>query len=80
MALSMNADVIFFLTDAEEPGMSGKDLRDIVDRAGRNGTVIHTIQFGTGGSQSSDSWIAELARETGGKYRYIDVTTFTPSS
>lgn len=80
MALAMNADVIFFLTDADEPRMSARDLRDLADRSERSGTVIHTIQFGTGSSESSDSWIAELARATGGKYRYIDVTTFAPSS
>ncbi len=80
MALGMNPDVIFFLTDAEEPGMSGRDLTDLIDRAERIGAVIHTIQFGTGGNQSSDSWIVELARATRGKYRYIDVTTFKPSS
>ncbi|MCC6509084.1 MAG: hypothetical protein IT423_08250, partial [Pirellulaceae bacterium] len=80
LALGMGPDVIFFLTDAEEPGMTKRELDDLVERASRHATVIHTIQFGTGGNRNSSSWISELAGATGGKFRYIDVTTFTPSS
>lgn len=78
MALSMNCDVIFFLTDADQPALSRRDLNDLADRADRNGAVIHTIQFGAGSNQGTGSWIAELAELTNGKYRYVDVTTFVP--
>lgn len=78
MGLSMGPDVIFFLTDAAEPALSKRHLDDLIDRAERGGTVIHTIQFGAGGNQGTGAWIEELASSTGGKYRYVDVTTFDP--
>ena len=78
MGLSMNPDVIFFLTDADHPVLSERNLRDLTDRAQRNGTIIHTIQFGTGSDSGAGGWIDQLARGTGGKYRYVDVTTFAP--
>jgi hypothetical protein len=80
MALSMGPDVIFFLTDADQPALSQRNLDDLADRAQRLGAVIHTIQFGAGGNQGTGAWIAELARLTGGKYRYLDVTTFKADS
>lgn len=80
MALSMGVDVVFFLTDADQPPLTQRDLTDLADRAARRSTVIHTIQFGAGGNQGSGAWIAELARSTGGKYRYIDVSTFASDS
>lgn len=78
MGLSLAPDVIYFLTDADEPGVSGKEMEDLVDRAERAGTVIHTIQLGTESNPSGNSWMAQLAKATGGKYRYLDVTTFKP--
>ena len=78
MGLGMAPDVIYFLTDADEPGVSGREMDDLVERAARNGTVIHTIQFGTASQPSGNAWMAQLAQETGGKYRYLDVSTFKP--
>ncbi|MGN6134170.1 MAG: hypothetical protein ACTHOU_06685 [Aureliella sp.] len=80
MGLAMGPDVIFFLTDADQPALSARNLDDLVDRAERIGAVIHTIQFGAGSNQGTGAWIAELAHGTGGKYRYVDVTTFSPAS
>ena len=80
MALSMGVDVIFFLTDADVPALSRRELDDLAERASRRPTVIHTIQFGAGGNQGTGAWIASLARSTGGNYRYIDVTTFASDS
>lgn len=80
MGLAMGPDVIFFLTDADQPALSHRNLDDLTDRAQRGGTVIHTIQFGRGGNDGAGDWIAELARGTGGQYRYVDVTTFAPES
>jgi hypothetical protein len=73
MGLAMGPDVIFFLTDASDPPMKNSQLQQIVDRAARNGTTIHCIEFGAGASNGSGGWIAELAEETSGEYRYIDV-------
>lgn len=78
MGLSLAPDVIYFLTDADEPGVSGREMDDLVDRAERSGTVIHTIQLGTESNPSGTTWMAQLAKATGGKYRYLDVNTFKP--
>lgn len=72
MALSMNPDVIFFLTDADDsPG--AQKLNRIADRADRIGATIHCIQFGIGQASFQSSWINQLAERTGGKFMYIDV-------
>lgn len=73
MALAMGPDVIFFLTDASDPPLKNSQMQQIVDRATRNGTTIHCIEFGAGPSAGSGGWIAELAKETSGQYRYVDV-------
>lgn len=74
MGTSMGPDVIFFLTDADLPALSKRHREDILVRCARGGTTIHAIQFGSGASQGSGAWIESLATETGGKYRYIDVS------
>jgi hypothetical protein len=73
MALAMGPDVIFFLTDAADPPMKNSQMQQIIDRATRNGTTIHCIEFGAGASNGAGGWIAELAEETSGEYRYVDV-------
>ncbi|MEM7479424.1 MAG: hypothetical protein AAF483_30945 [Planctomycetota bacterium] len=72
-ALSMGPDVIFFLTDADD-SPNFKQLDDLKVRATRNGTTIHSIQFGSGGNASSGNWIKDLATGTLGEYRYVDVS------
>lgn len=73
MALSLNPDVIFFLTDADKPALRQRDIDDLQNRASRSATAIHAIQFGEGPNQSSGNWIEILAIGTSGKYRYINV-------
>lgn len=73
MALGMNPDVIFFLTDADM-APPAREIEDLHVRASRIGTTIHTIQFGAGPNQSGGGWIKNLAVGTAGQYRYIDVT------
>jgi hypothetical protein len=74
MALNLNPDVIFFLTDADKPALRQRDIEDLQNRASRSGTAIHAIQFGEGPNQSSGNWIEGLALGTSGKYRYINVS------
>lgn len=74
MAMNMSPDVIFFLTDAEAAPFQ-RDLDRLIVRASRVGATIHTIQFGKGGNQLGGGWIKFLADESGGKYRYIDLTS-----
>lgn len=71
--LSMNPDVLFFLTDADEPVPSSKEMESLFTSASRSGTTIHCIEFGSTTRQNSGGWIEELARQTLGQYRYIDL-------
>ena len=73
MALNMNPDVIFFLTDADKPALREREIDDLQNRASRSTTSIHSIQFGEGPNQSGGNWIQVLAEGTTGKYRYINV-------
>ncbi len=75
MGLSMSPDVLFFLTDADVPALSQRELDSVLDRASRVGATIHTIQFGSG-SRTGGDWIEQLAVQTLGKYRYINVAAF----
>ena len=72
MALRMAPDVIFFLTDANEPRLSPSDLAKIVAR--NRGTTIHTIEFGPGRQIEGKNFLDDLARQNGGEHVYIDVS------
>ncbi len=74
MALAMGPDVVFFLTDADQPAPSIRDIEDLQTIAARLGASIHAIQFGAGPNQGGGGWIKRLASGTAGVYRYIDVT------
>lgn len=76
LALSLAPDVIFFLTDAEDPSLSVNQLLEIQQRAEIKGTTIHAIQFNIGPDPGSGGWIQALAEMNRGTYRYLDVTTF----
>lgn len=73
LALRMSPDVIFFLTDARIPRLSGSELRDIQNRADRGGTTIHAIEFGPEPVAPPDSFLRDLATMNRGQYQYIDV-------
>lgn len=72
-ALRLHPDVLYFLTDADEPPLTGEQLAKI-RRLNDALTKIHTIEFGRGPKQSSPgNFIEQLAKENGGEYRYVDV-------
>lgn len=71
MALGLRPDVIFFLTDADDP-MPQSDIAETIRRAQRNATAINTIEFGLGPRRSRENFLTQLARETGGGYLYVD--------
>lgn len=73
LALRMSPDVIFFLTDANDPKMSADELERI-RRANRGAAVINAIEFGAGGFQGGDNFLIRLARENQGRHTYVDVT------
>ena len=73
-AIRTQPDVIFFLTDADEPRMTARQLDEIHRMAG--GIAINTIEFGFGPKSGDGSFLAKLARQNGGQYVYVDVTRF----
>jgi len=74
LAIRLQPDVIFFLTDADKPILWPKQLLDIKRRAG--GITINAIEFGYGPPGDGDNFLKQLARDNRGKYGYVDVTRF----
>lgn len=75
LALKMQPDVIFFLTDARIPRLTDRDLREIRARARQAGTAIHAIEFGGSGPPGEINFLQKLAEQNAGQYRFVDVTT-----
>ena len=73
MALRLQPDVIFFLTDADQPEISPSQLEKI-ERANNGRTSINTIEFGLGPQIQTENFLMRLARENNGKYTYVDVS------
>lgn len=71
-AITVQPDVIFFLTDADDPPLSAGQLYDINRRAA--GITIHTIEFGLGPQRHPNNFLAKLARQNGGQHVYVDVS------
>ena len=71
-ALRMRPDVIFFLTDADEPELRTDDFLFI--RRLNQGTSINTIEFGRGPPKPRYNFLQKLAAENGGQHSYVDVT------
>ncbi|HEY1785413.1 MAG TPA: hypothetical protein VGG30_07675 [Pirellulales bacterium] len=71
-ALRMGPDVIFFLTDADEPRLNATQLQRIA-RANK-GAIINTIEFGYGPAYESDNFLIRLARQNRGKHAYVDIS------
>ena len=67
LALAMRPDVIFFLSDADDPMPTGEVL-DMIRLAERNATTIHAIEFGDGPSSRRENFLVRLSRQTGGGY------------
>ena len=79
LAMKMNPDVIFFLTDALDPPLWPRDLEKI--KLANGGRIrIHSIEFGQGSeaaeANDQSNFLRRLARQNGGTYRYHDVTRF----
>ena len=72
MAISLQPDVIFFLTDADEPRLSARELEQVRRWAG--GITINTVEFGLGPKSGGENFLMRLARENGGRYAYVDIS------
>jgi hypothetical protein len=74
LAVRMHPDVIFFLTDADDPKLTPAQLEKIRRQAA--GTIINTIEFGPGPKPAEASFLEELAHQNGGNYLYIDISKY----
>ena len=72
LALKMSPDVIFFLTDADEPQLSPNDLKEIQRRS--NGAVINAIELKSGPERGTEHALRRLAEQNRGQYKYVDIT------
>jgi Ca-activated chloride channel family protein len=70
-ALAFRPDVIFFLTDADDP-MPDYELRDILSGSDRAGATICVIEFGRDRAPDSENFLQALARQSGGQYGYVN--------
>jgi len=73
-AIGYAPDVIFFLTDADDP-MSTSELEEITRANRRSQTAICVIEFGRQPTPTPKNFLMQLAADTGGQYGYVDVTT-----
>ena len=72
MALRMSPDVIFFLTDADDPVISPKELEQI--QRANGGSIIHVIEFKPGPDQHKGDFLRRLAEQNRGQFKYVDTT------
>ena len=70
-ALALDPDVVFFLTDADEPQLTAREL-DTIQRLNR-GCAIHAIEFGLGPQRSRQNFLTQLAAENGGQHVYVNI-------
>jgi hypothetical protein len=71
MAIRMHPDVIFLLSDGDDPKLTDRDLQRI-DRIGA-GIIINTVQFGED-HKLEHGFMEKLAKQSGGEYKFVDTT------
>ena len=74
LAIRLHPDVIFFLTDGDDPKLSRRELDQIQRMA--TGITLNTIEFGPGPKPEEESFLATLAEENGGHYVYVDLSKY----
>jgi hypothetical protein len=72
LAIRLQPDVIFFLTDADDPKLTAAQLAKIRHQAA--GVIINAIEFGPGPKPRQPSFLANLAKQNGGGYVYVDIS------
>ncbi|MBL9092582.1 MAG: hypothetical protein JNL96_15270 [Planctomycetaceae bacterium] len=73
LALQLSPDVIFFLTDADQPELTRPQL-DRIARLNQGRAVINTIEFGLGPKIRKENFLDRLAAENGGASAYVDIS------
>jgi hypothetical protein len=74
LAIGMRPDVIFFLTDADEPRLTATELAKLRRLNQSAGASINSIEFGAGASTGNFNFLVQLARQNNGQHVYVDVT------
>jgi hypothetical protein len=74
LAIRLRPDVIFFLTDGDDPKLTRRELDQIQRTA--SGITINTIEFGPGPKPAEKSFLATLAEENDGQYVYVDLPKY----
>jgi hypothetical protein len=69
LAIRLQPDVIFLLTDADEPPLSARELNAIHQK---NTAIINVIEFKTGSEAPKRSSLRQLADQNRGEYKQID--------
>ncbi len=77
LALRMQPNVIFFLTDADEPRLTSDQMARL-ERL-NHGTAINTIEFGYGPPLDTNNFLVQLARRNRGQHVYVDVAHLPPA-
>jgi len=72
-AVRMRPDVIFFLTDADQPELSAAQLHGIAQR-NDDRSSINAIEFGLGPQVNKGNFLVKVARQNGGQHVYFDVS------
>jgi hypothetical protein len=72
LAIRLRPDVVFFLTDGDDPKLTPRQLEKIRDLAA--GIKIHTIQLGAGPRPTGDNFLVDLAHQNGGQHAYVDIS------
>jgi hypothetical protein len=72
-AINLGPDVIFFLTDADDP-MSASEMAELERTNRRVQASICVIEFGTKPAPAPNDFLARLAHDNGGQYGYVDTT------
>jgi hypothetical protein len=76
-ALAYRPDVIFFLTDADDP-MSASEMKEVERIQSRLGTAICVIEFGRTAEPPKRNFLTDLARLSGGQYGYVNTAKLKP--
>ncbi|MEP3477782.1 MAG: hypothetical protein ABJZ55_00900 [Fuerstiella sp.] len=72
-ALALSSDVIYFLTDGDEPRLLNSELNQVRE-LNRGRSQIHVVEFASGPLESRRAtWLHQLAKQSGGKYRRVQV-------
>jgi hypothetical protein len=75
-ALALQPNVIFFLTDADDP-MTPKEVAEIARINERITAQICVIEFGANDKPPKHNFLIQLAQENRGQYGYVNVAKLT---